>query len=794
MSKSPSCAFCQCTNIQCLGQCPKTGDYFCNGRGSCKESHLVYYLLKTGQQSFVLPPANQYSKMRFECYLCKSTNIFDLGIVPSNDHKQFFIVCKNKCLYDKDFVSAKKLNVTAFMPLVRKDQVLPLIIAQPDQNESRSVPMRDIQRVMGRYFDKFNIKPPKKVHKGLPELKMKYDDMNEYLDNMRGFISAERFESFVKAENIQWDSPTSLTFECSTSPDFFRDLRKYKVLRVTSRHNMKKKSEKATLVQERSPMITVSFSYQSAFFQNRTDLLVQIPTKDSTFGECLNGLDFFQSKIPPLFQRVFLGDVEGDFSELNKTKNKIPYKQARHGSLPPLNQSQMEAINYCLSHRFSMVQGPPGTGKTTLLVAMVYSLISSKVKPILVCAATNVAVDHATLKIKELGISVCRVMSDQYYEDDESFHVRDYASRRVSSNKTKYEKKLMKEEEKEKIKNADVILSTCYIASSRLKDYSFKAILFDEAGQLTDPDLICGCIHNPNLVMFVGDHQQLGPIIKAKASMKSKYDIVLLERLVLNHMRPKLLRTQYRMHPEISKFPSQLFYGNLLINGVKKEDRILPFGRFKWPNKNLPIMMWNVKDGTEQSTEGMKSVYNEKEAQCVGQIVGSLCQSGINLDQIGIITPYAAQQEFLKSNIPDYCPNIDDFDQLEIKSVDGFQGREKDIIIISYVRSNPEQNTGFSATRKRLCVSITRAKFGLIQVLNADTYKKSNEMMDMMKYYIENGAFVEGENLNQLHKSSLNIEPPVETDQNNLLDPSNTRHNGSDEGFEEEDEQMIDFF
>ncbi|OHT03130.1 regulator of nonsense transcripts 1 [Tritrichomonas foetus] len=764
MQNEIQCEYCGCNRIECLGKCNRTGLYFCNGKGSCNESHLVNFLKKTSQTEFGLPPENEFSKISFECYLCHTKNIFQLGFVSSYDQNKFYIICNGKCLHDSSFL---KLNIDqkSYQNLVDDEQINTNIIKEPLPIQYTQVSYGKIKSVLEKNYQAFGIKPEKKIHQGLPQFQLKYDDPQLYIKHLHDFLKAEKIESQNRISQIYWNDPCSCSFICPARSDFYKDLKKYNTVKFSTKHNITVKGEKAQVIHCEPPKITVQFQKNSQFYQKVKGLVIEIPSKDRTFREGMKALQFFTTKIDSLFQRVFLGNIDGDFNPLNKTKRPIPFKEPKFQGFPSLNKFQKKAIQKCLSQRFSMIQGPPGTGKTTLLVSLAYSLVKANVKPILVCAATNVAVDFATTKIASFGINVCRVMSSQYLQDEESEAMKPYSSRQynTSSNShsgqslSKQQKMQAKIDELNIIRKADVVLSTCFVSSHRLSECNFKAILFDEAGQLTDPDLICGCIHNPKLIAFVGDHQQLGPIIKSKSSIIGKYDTVLLERLVLNGLRPSILQIQYRMHPAICKLPSKMFYNGLLKDGVTIQSRTNSNGRFNWPNKEMPIILWNVQ-GQEKFASDLKSLYNDEEARCIAQAINSLYMSHTaKLAQIGIITPYAAQQDYLIKSLPIYCTTIPkhEFDYLEIKSVDGFQGREKDYIIMSFVRSNNKKVTGFSTSRKRLCVSITRAKFGLIMIMNANTFSKSDDIMELIKFYRDNRAFVEGNQINNLQPSVI---------------------------------------
>eukprot|EP00919_Chromeraceae_sp_WS-2016_P027225 GHVR01064710.1.p1 GENE.GHVR01064710.1~~GHVR01064710.1.p1 ORF type:complete len:243 (-),score=0.04 GHVR01064710.1:1881-2609(-) len=228
-------------------------------------------------------------------------------------------------------------------------------------------------------------------------------------------------------------------------------------------------------------------------------------------------------------------------------------------------------------------------------------------------------------------------------------------------------------------------------------------------------------------VILVGDHLQLGPVVICRETAKAGLNKSLFERLVMIGHKPIRLQVQYRMHPSLTAFPSNTFYDGTLQNGITEKDRIMN-KQFPWP-QNHPSFFLNLY-GTEELSASGTSYLNRTEAVAVDKIVFYLERAGISAKEIGIITPYKGQRayiiNYLQKNGQITSKNVNYYKDLEISSVDGYQGREKDYIIVSCVRSNEGPGIGFLKDPRRLNVTITRAKYGMIILGNAKVLYQDN--------------------------------------------------------------------
>ncbi|XP_078588165.1 regulator of nonsense transcripts 1-like [Branchiostoma floridae x Branchiostoma japonicum] len=242
---------------------------------------------------------------------------------------------------------------------------------------------------------------------------------------------------------------------------------------------------------------------------------------------------------------------------------------------------------------------------------------------------------------------------------------------------------------------------------------TFSRVLVDEAAQATEPAVLCALSHGCQQVCLIGDDQQLPPLVQSEDAQELK--ISLFERWRGQKLRVHLLDTQYRMHPAISAFPSQHFYNGQIKDGIEASDRPLPAG-FNWPNQNMPVSFVNV---SSRETSRGTSKFNDEEVKIVIAVTKRLLEGGdIREDDIGIVSPYKAQIKKITEGLDR---------NISVRSVDGFQGQERDVIIFSAVRANEGGYVGFLNDPRRMNVLLTRAKRGLLVVGDGKTLEKGSD-------------------------------------------------------------------
>ena len=434
-----------------------------------------------------------------------------------------------------------------------------------------------------------------------------------------------------------------------------------------------------------------------------------------------------------------------------------------------LNEAQETAIKNALMFHLSEVIGPPGSGKTLLLVNLVYNVLQKKAssEKILICAPTNKAIDNIIILLKKFEFEkFVRVLSPakELSEDlDTSNSVHKLALGRINANPKKYKdlkqliekkeqncilsdsdykkyKKHMEDIEGEIIEEADIVLSTINnSADERLKNYYFSYVLIDEAAQALEAETLLPLIHQAQMVVLIGDDKQLGPVVHSKEAKSKGLGMSLFERIHLLYNGETfitLLNEQYRMNEKLYEFPNRKFYENKMISkrNILPDENIM--NNLPFPKKDFPSFFINVSGAEE--TEN-KSYFNSQEVLSVFKCVNELNKNKVEFRNIGVITFYSAQKQRLYEKF--YTK--EKYQELKIDSVDGFQGMELDYIILSTVRSNLEGIRGFLNEEKRLNVSLTRARKGLILVGDAKCLaKRPGIFRDLIKFYCSNGLIL----------------------------------------------------
>ena len=448
--------------------------------------------------------------------------------------------------------------------------------------------------------------------------------------------------------------------------------------------------------------------------------------------------------------------------------------------LPALNPSQISAVRRVLEQPLSLIQGPPGTGKTVTSATLIYHLAQQGMGQVLVCAPSNIAVDQLAEKIHKTGLKVVRVCAKSRENTVTSIehlnlHVmvknldapdkkelqkyqqlKDELGQLSTQDQRRYQQ-LKSKAEQELLQAADVICTTCVGAGDpRLQQFRFRQILIDEATQAMEGECLIPIVLGAKQLILVGDHCQLGPVVMCKKAAKNGLTTSLFERLVYIGIRPLRLQIQYRMHPSLSEFPSDMFYEGSLQNGVGSLERTLPGSSINWPTPGRPLFFLDNKGGEEMSASGT-SFLNRTEASQVEKFVTHLLEKGIKPPQIGVVTPYEGQRAFLVLHMQRNGKLRSElYRDIEVASVDSFQGREKDFIIVSCVRSNEAQGIGFLRDPRRLNVALTRAKYGVMVIGNAKLLAKNPLWNALLRHYQDRDCLVEGP-LNNLQISNMNI-------------------------------------
>ena len=444
-------------------------------------------------------------------------------------------------------------------------------------------------------------------------------------------------------------------------------------------------------------------------------------------------------------------------------------------SLPWLNATQQHAVNEVLRAKdVAVVHGPPGTGKTTTLVEAINETLSRE-SQVLVCAQSNMAVDWISEQLTDRGINVLSIGNptrvddkmlaftyERRFESHSDYEqlwairkaireLRGQRKGRTDNWHQKMDRLKSRATELEISINADlfgqarVIASTLVGASSRILDgQHFSTLFIDEAAQALEAACWIA-IRRAGRVIFAGDHCQLPPTIKSMAALKGGLGITLMERIVAR--KPEtvtLLDTQYRMNKTIMEFSSRWFYDGKVKAAPQTANRgILDY--------DIPIE-WIDNDNNDEGEYGETFVgetfgrINKDEARRVMEILNTYTTKigrQRMLDEridIGIISPYRAQVQYLRHLIKKDASLKPLRHLLSVNTVDGFQGQERDIIIVSLVRSNADGQIGFLRDLRRMNVAMTRARSKLIIIGDSHTLSKHPFYHELYEYVRQVGS------------------------------------------------------
>jgi hypothetical protein len=423
---------------------------------------------------------------------------------------------------------------------------------------------------------------------------------------------------------------------------------------------------------------------------------------------------------------------EGRHASLNVIQRQKMIDQAMDlRAMSHMNKSQTDALEAALFQRVTLIQGPPGTGKTHTAVALVQMWLRSRTCPILCTSDSNIAVDNLVDGLSRAGVRVARVGRPEAVRQDlMQYMVESIAG--IEPGCT-WSKDQQYQAINGVLRRAEVICATCAGAGSDiLERFSFEACLIDEATQATEPATVVPLTKGCRQIVLIGDQKQLPPTIISRDADAAGLGTSLFERMLARGIRAFMLKVQYRMHPAIANFPSKAFYKGELLSGTPPSARRAPMG-FDWPVPAVPLAFVDVPEGAERSDGSSQT--NPAEAQKIVNVVKKLVGGHDVLPcDIGIVTPYAAQVRAIKRLLHGHQPNRrtrfdappapDSMEALEVSTVDGFQGREKEVIVFTCTRANANGNVGFLADPRRVNVMLTRARRGLIVVGHHNTLRR----------------------------------------------------------------------
>ena len=803
-----ACAYCGIHSPSSVVKCLACNKWFCSARGNASSSHIVNHLVRARHKEVQLHPQSALGDTTLECYNCGTKNVFLLGFIPAKSDTVVVLLCRQPCA---SAPSSKDMSwdISRWQPLIEDRAFLSWLVSAPsdaEQLRARHLTPPQIAKLEEMWKDDASAtvadleKAASIDDDPLPVL-LKYEDPYQYQNIFGPLVKMESdYDKKLKEAQsedgliVRWDvglnykHVASFTFPKLESGDVKLavgdEMRlKYKgelrppwegvgyVIKIPNNQSDEVSLELRKTGNDKSVPTECTHNFSADYVWKATSYdRMQVAMRNFAVDEfSVSGYIFHKL----LGHEVAAGPM----------KTTLPKKFSAPG-LPELNGSQISAIKAVLSTPLSLIQGPPGTGKTVTSATIIYHLAKQDNGQVLVCAPSNVAVDQLCERINLTGLKVVRLTakSREDVESSVSFlalheQVRMLDSNpelmklsqlkgeygELSSQDEKKFKQLTRAAEREILGNADVVCCTCVGAGDpRLAKIKFRNVLIDESTQSAEPECMIPLVLGCKQVVLVGDHKQLGPVIMNKKAAKAGLNQSLFERLVRLGFTPIRLNIQYRMHPCLSEFPSNMFYEGSLQNGVSAPSRIRKDVDFPWPVAEMPMMFWSNLGNEEISASGT-SYLNRTEASNVEKIVTRFFKAGVRPSDIGVITPYEGQRSYIVTTMQNTGTfKKESYKEVEVASVDAFQGREKDFIVLSCVRSNDNQGIGFMSDPRRLNVALTRAKFGVVIIGNPKVLSKHDLWHHLLVHFKERKCLVEGP-LTNLQTSLLQFSRPKNT-------------------------------
>jgi regulator of nonsense transcripts 1 len=792
------------TVVRCLA-CSK---WFCSARGNTSSSHIINHLVRARHKEVQLHPESSLGDTVLECYNCGTKNVFLLGFIPAKSDTVVVLLCRQPCA---SMPSSKDMNwdTSKWQPLIedrsflqwlvtaptdaeqlRARHLSPQLIAKLEElwKENSNATVADLEKGAGiddepapvllRYDDAYQYQ---NVFGPLVKIEADYDRKLKESQSQDGLIcrwdvglNNKHLASFVLPKLELGDVKLAVGDEMRLR--YIGELRPQwegvgYVIKIPNNQSDEVTIELRRAGNDKSVPTECTHNFCADYVWKATSFdRMQLAMKTFAVDE--------MSVSGYIFHRLLGHEVAAA-----PMKTQMPKKYSVPG-LPELNGSQINAVKSVLQKPLSLIQGPPGTGKTVTSATIIYHLSKINQGQVLVCAPSNVAVDQLCERIHRTGLKTVRLtaksredvespvgflsLHEQVRMNDGNVELTKLSQLKnelgeLSSQDEKKFKSLTRNAEREILSNADVICCTCVGAGDpRLAKLKFRTVLIDESTQSAEPECMIPLVLGCKQVVLVGDHQQLGPVIMNKKAAKAGLNQSLFERLVILGCAPIRLNVQYRMHPCLSEFPSNMFYEGSLQNGVTMQQRLRRDVDFPWPVADSPMMFWSNLGNEEIAASGT-SYLNRTEATNVEKIITRFFKAGVRPGDIGIITPYEGQRSYVVSSMQTNGTfKKENYKEIEVASVDAFQGREKDFIVLSCVRSNDHQGIGFLSDPRRLNVALTRAKYGLVILGNPKVLSKHPLWHYLLLHFKERNCLVEGP-LSNLQVSLLQFSRPKQS-------------------------------
>ncbi|MFL5424885.1 MAG: AAA domain-containing protein [Myxococcales bacterium] len=436
-----------------------------------------------------------------------------------------------------------------------------------------------------------------------------------------------------------------------------------------------------------------------------------------------------------------------------------------------LNAEQLAAVELAeRAHDLALVHGPPGTGKTTVLVEIIRRAAARKT-PVLACAPSNLAVDNLVERLAAAGVRPVRLghparVLETVLDHTLEARVREHEQGRIAADLVREALKMRDASRKQRTKRgpgrfsesramerearalfaeareredraeadvlerAEVVLATLTgVDTPALRGRRFELAVVDEATQAIEPAAYLALLRADRAVL-AGDHLQLAPTVLSAVAQKGGLGVSLFERMAVSHPSAMVtLAEQHRMNDRILRYPNKALYGGALRSHPDVAAHSID-------DAPLEVIDTAGRGFEEETPEASDSKANEGEAGLAAAEVERIIQKGVRPEDIAVIAPYEAQVQRLRQVL---AGRIDE--GLEIDTVDGFQGREKEAVVVTLVRSNDEGDLGFLADIRRMNVALTRARKKLVVIGDSATVSRHPFYEAFFRDAEENGAW-----------------------------------------------------
>lgn len=824
-----ACAYCGIHSPACVVKCLGCKKWFCNSRGNTSSSHIINHLVRARHKEVQLHPESTLGDTILECYNCGVRNVFLLGFIPAKSDTVVVLLCRQPCAANP---SSKDMSwdISRWSPLLDERNFLSWLVAVPtdaEQLRARHLTPPMIAKLEELWKEDANatvddLEKNEQIDDEPHPVLLKYDDPYHY-QNIFGPLVKMESDYDKKLKEAQSEDGLVVRWDYGLNNKHLASFILPKIesgdvkLAVGDEMRLKYKGELrpqwegvgyvVKIPNNQSDEVTLelrkSGNDKSVPTECTHNFSADYVWKATSYDRMQLAMRNFAVDEMSVSGYIF-HKLLGHEVAVAPMRTTMPKKFTAPG-LPDLNGSQISAIKAVLSTPLSLIQGPPGTGKTVTSATIIFHLAKMNGSQVLVCAPSNVAVDQLCERVHRTGLKVVRLTakSREDVESSVSFLALHEQVRmndtnpelaklqqlkselgELSSQDEKKFKQLTKAAEREILSNADVVCCTCVGAGDpRLAKLKFRNVLIDESTQSAEPECMIPLVLGCKQVVLVGDHKQLGPVIMNKKAAKAGLNQSLFERLVKLGLTPIRLNVQYRMHPCLSEFPSNMFYEGSLQNGVTIQQRLRRDVDFPWPVGDMPMMFWSNLGNEEISASGT-SYLNRTEASNVEKIVTRFFKAGVKPGDIGVITPYEGQRSYIVSTMQNTGTfKKESYKEVEVASVDAFQGREKDFIVLSCVRSNENQGIGFLSDPRRLNVALTRAKFGVVIIGNPKVLSKHELWHHLLVHFRDRKCLVDGP-LTNLQASLLQFSKPKTP-----FRPARFSQQGSQQGSQQNSQQ-----